>query len=183
MPREMPLTSSMTPLRARPADVLPRRWRTETQLVGDFGRVGGAPVRSMALCTRSRICCWRSVSLAFRAWRCPCVREVAGELNVHPAPVFLSSFQKNAKNFLRSFVFWAPRHDCGHAADAGDHLGYTAAQLGVDALLRSVPALPSCRIESEQVRKSDSKDMEFASGAGSPSGWRSTCRGLRWAAS
>ena len=26
-------------------------------------RVGGAPVRSMALCTRSRICCWRSVSL------------------------------------------------------------------------------------------------------------------------
>jgi len=50
----------------------------------------------------------------------------------------------------------------GTAADAGDPLGYTAAQLGVDALLRSVPALAKLPIESEQVAQIDSKDMEFA---------------------
>jgi L-asparaginase len=49
----------------------------------------------------------------------------------------------------------------GTAADAGDNLGYTAAQLSVQALLRSVPALVGQAIECEQVAQVDSKDMEF----------------------
>lgn len=49
----------------------------------------------------------------------------------------------------------------GTAKDAGDNLGYTAAQLSVQALLRSVPALAGQSIECEQVAQVDSKDMEF----------------------
>ena len=49
----------------------------------------------------------------------------------------------------------------GTAADAGDNLGYTAAQLGVADLLRAVPALASVPIEAEQVAQLDSKDMSY----------------------
>jgi hypothetical protein len=35
----------------------------EAQFCRDFGARGGAPVRAMALWIRSRICCWRAVSL------------------------------------------------------------------------------------------------------------------------
>ena len=49
----------------------------------------------------------------------------------------------------------------GTAADAGDNLGYTAAQLGVGDLLRAVPALASVPIEGEQVAQLDSKDMSY----------------------
>ncbi|MNT64007.1 hypothetical protein D3C72_2018700 [compost metagenome] len=63
MPREVPLTSSMTPLRARAC-------RCSSAALADLkpsslaisARVGGAPVRAMAPWIRSRICCWRAVS-------------------------------------------------------------------------------------------------------------------------
>jgi L-asparaginase len=47
----------------------------------------------------------------------------------------------------------------GSAASSGDHVGYTAGQLGVAHLLAAVPELASWSIESEQVAQVDSKDM------------------------
>lgn len=54
----------------------------------------------------------------------------------------------------------------GTAASASDNIGYTAAQVGVGALLAAVPGL-SCVLRgqqlcSEQVAQVDSKDMSFA---------------------
>ena len=48
----------------------------------------------------------------------------------------------------------------GTAADAADTLGYTAARLGVDALVAAVPALAGRPLETEQVAQLDSKDMD-----------------------
>ena len=50
----------------------------------------------------------------------------------------------------------------GTAADAGDNVGYTAAQIGVAVLARTVPALAGLRIEAEQVAQLDSKSMSHA---------------------
>jgi L-asparaginase len=54
----------------------------------------------------------------------------------------------------------------GTAASAGDNVGYTAAQVGVQALLSSVPGLTdilrSHEVLSEQVCQIDSKDLEHA---------------------
>jgi L-asparaginase len=54
----------------------------------------------------------------------------------------------------------------GTAATADDNVGYKAAQLGVEALLHSLPGLElACRghvVESEQVVQVDSKDMQFS---------------------
>jgi L-asparaginase len=47
----------------------------------------------------------------------------------------------------------------GTAAAAHDNLGYTAAQLGIDDLLASVPALKGLPLVTEQVAQVDSKDM------------------------
>lgn len=51
----------------------------------------------------------------------------------------------------------------GTAARAGDNVGYTAAQVGVQQLLASVPglqaALGGCAAVAEQVRQIDSKDL------------------------
>lgn len=47
----------------------------------------------------------------------------------------------------------------GTSTDAGDNVGYTAAQLGVAALVRAVPELARLGIEAEQVAQLDSKDM------------------------
>ncbi|WP_371134126.1 asparaginase [Polaromonas sp.] len=51
----------------------------------------------------------------------------------------------------------------GTAAQAGDNLGYTAAQVGIGQLVAALPALASSRFEllSEQVAQVDSKDMDF----------------------
>jgi len=52
----------------------------------------------------------------------------------------------------------------GTAADAGDNIGYTAAQVGVQQLLDAVPGLAALArgaLESEQVAQVDSKDMPF----------------------
>ena len=52
----------------------------------------------------------------------------------------------------------------GTAASALDNIGYTAAQLGVDALLQAVPGMSALSEKwvCEQVSQIDSKDMEFA---------------------
>jgi L-asparaginase len=50
----------------------------------------------------------------------------------------------------------------GTAAEASDNVGYTAAQLGVDALVAAVPALASVALDCEQVAQLDSKDMTHA---------------------
>jgi len=48
----------------------------------------------------------------------------------------------------------------GTAEDAGDDIGYTAAQLGVAQLVMGVPALGEWALECEQVAQIDSKDMD-----------------------
>ena len=50
----------------------------------------------------------------------------------------------------------------GTAADAADNVGYSAAQLGVQALVAAVPPLARLPIECEQVAQVDSKDMSHA---------------------
>jgi L-asparaginase len=47
----------------------------------------------------------------------------------------------------------------GTAADAADNVGYTAAQIGVERLVRAVPALADVPLEAEQLAQVDSKDM------------------------
>jgi L-asparaginase len=47
----------------------------------------------------------------------------------------------------------------GTAANAGDNLGYTAAQLSVQQLLQAIPSLGTAALEAEQVAQIDSKDM------------------------
>ena len=49
----------------------------------------------------------------------------------------------------------------GKAASAGDHIGYTAAQLGIEELLAAIPALAGTPLVAEQVAQVDSKDMSF----------------------
>jgi L-asparaginase len=49
----------------------------------------------------------------------------------------------------------------GTASDGSDTLGYTAAQLGIEELLASVPALKTVPLLTEQVAQIDSKDMSF----------------------
>ena len=52
----------------------------------------------------------------------------------------------------------------GRAGTASDNIGYTAAQLSVGDLLRSVPgAIPAQAVELEQVAQLDSKDMGLSS--------------------
>ena len=50
----------------------------------------------------------------------------------------------------------------GTAASADDNVGYTAAQLGADQLVRAIPALVDAALEVHQVAQLDSKDMDFA---------------------
>lgn len=48
----------------------------------------------------------------------------------------------------------------GTSAEAGDNVGYSAAQRSVADLLAAVPALASVPIDAEQVAQLDSKDMD-----------------------
>jgi L-asparaginase len=51
----------------------------------------------------------------------------------------------------------------GTAASASDHIGYSAAQLGIAQLVAAVPALAAgpCDLLTEQLAQVDSKDMDF----------------------
>jgi L-asparaginase len=50
----------------------------------------------------------------------------------------------------------------GTAAAANDHLGYQAAQLGIETLLAGVPALQGWPVEAEQLAQLDSKNATHA---------------------
>lgn len=51
----------------------------------------------------------------------------------------------------------------GRAASACDNIGYTAAQMGIDQLVRAIPELAQGGpVVTEQVAQLDSKDMDFA---------------------
>lgn len=50
----------------------------------------------------------------------------------------------------------------GEADSGGQHVGYRAAQIGVEALLAALPPLASWPLEAEQLAQVDSKDMGFA---------------------
>ena len=50
----------------------------------------------------------------------------------------------------------------GSAASAGDHVGYTAGQIGIEQLVSAVPSLAGVPLECEQLAQLDSKDMDFA---------------------
>ena len=50
----------------------------------------------------------------------------------------------------------------GAAPDAGDNVGYTAAQFGVAELVAAQPALAGVPLELEQIAQLDSKDMSHA---------------------
>lgn len=50
----------------------------------------------------------------------------------------------------------------GTAARQSDNVGYTAGQIGVEALIAAVPALAGEDLQAEQVAQIDSKDMEPA---------------------
>ncbi|HEY4068824.1 MAG TPA: asparaginase [Burkholderiaceae bacterium] len=50
----------------------------------------------------------------------------------------------------------------GTAANAGDNVGYSAAQIGAAGLVAAVPALAGLPIEVEQIAQLDSKNMGFA---------------------
>ena len=50
----------------------------------------------------------------------------------------------------------------GTSASADDNVGYTAAQLGAEHLVRAIPALADAALEVHQVAQLDSKDMDFA---------------------
>ena len=50
----------------------------------------------------------------------------------------------------------------GTAATADDNVGYTAAQITADQLVRAIPALAKTPLEIEQVAQVDSKDMDHA---------------------
>jgi L-asparaginase len=50
----------------------------------------------------------------------------------------------------------------GTAATSADNVGYTSAQLGVQALVEAVPPLAALSLECEQVAQLDSKDMSHA---------------------
>lgn len=49
----------------------------------------------------------------------------------------------------------------GRAAQAHDNVGYSAAQVGVDELLRGIPALAGRELAAEQVAQIDSKDLDL----------------------
>ena len=51
----------------------------------------------------------------------------------------------------------------GTAASASDHIGYTAAQLGIAQLVAAVPEMTAgpCDLMTEQLAQVDSKDMDF----------------------
>ncbi len=50
----------------------------------------------------------------------------------------------------------------GTATTAGDHIGYTAGQLGIAQLIAAVPPLAQMPLESHNVAQIDSKDMDHA---------------------
>lgn len=70
--------------------------------------------------------------------------------------------QSTSQNPSRTTVILGTGGTIAGTAEAGDNVGYTAAQLGVAQLLGKLPALAGLPMEAEQVAQLDSKDMDFA---------------------
>src|SRR5471032_291753 len=167
MPREVPPTSSMTPLRAS-------AWRCSSAALADLNpssfaisaRVGGAPVRSIALCTRSRICCWRAVSFGdSTSMASPNGCRLASRsryLVVHTGLYFYPRLPRMQSPMPLVVILATGGTIAGTAAASTDTTGYRAGALGVDALIAAVPALAERRLEAESVAAIDSKDMDIA---------------------
>ncbi len=136
MPREVPPTSSITPLRASACKcssaALGERKPSSAAI---SARVGGAPVRSIALCTSSRICCWRSVSLG-RSSIMVASRPKPGGLSSH------CIFIQIARQCKAKSSSWAPAAPSPAPPPAPPTPSATrAAQLGVAQLVAAVPPL------------------------------------------
>ncbi|MNT18419.1 hypothetical protein D3C72_1536220 [compost metagenome] len=121
IPREVPLTSSITPLRARAC-------KCSSAALADLNpssaaisaRVGGAPVRAMAVWMRSRICCWRAVSLGLSSMVVSGGGGYSGEqLFFNPVTVFFTSFSECASEWAKNCGFGHRWHDCGHLCAGG----------------------------------------------------------------
>jgi L-asparaginase len=74
--------------------------------------------------------------------------------------------QVNSENISKKlWVLGTGGTIAGMAQRSSDNLGYTAGQVGVDALLSAIPGLPALltghELLSEQVAQIDSKDMRF----------------------
>ncbi len=72
----------------------------------------------------------------------------------------------NEKNLKKIVVLGTGGTIAGTAARAGDNIGYSAAQVGVDELLAGLPGMTEVHqgdtLVAEQVAQVDSKDMSFA---------------------
>ena len=60
----------------------------------------------------------------------------------------------------------------GQAQEPGEALRYSSARIGIDALVRAVPALAGLALQAEQVAQVDSKDM-------GPAVWTALAHGVR----
>ena len=139
MPRDVPPTSSITPLRAsacRCSSAALAELKPSSLAIS--ARVGGAPVRSIALCTRSRICCWRSVSFGHLVHAAPPAwsEPQADWLNLHPVLYFHPVREKCKAPVPHRRRPRHRRHDRRHRGLARRQRRLRrAARVGVDALV------------------------------------------------
>src|SRR6195952_2065214 len=166
MPRDVPPTSSITPLRAsacRCSSAAFADWKPSSVAIS--ARVGGAPVRSIALCTRSRICCWRAVSFGVSTSMASSPSgdsRLAAGIWLFIQGVFLSKVAKNAKPHAACRDSRHGRDDRRHRLHQHRHHRLPGRRAGRRALIAAVPALAEHRIESESVAAIDSKNMDAA---------------------
>ena len=189
MPREVPPTSSMTPLRAS-------AWRCSSAALADLkpsslaisARVGGAPVRSIALCTRSRICCWRAVSFGdSTSMASPSARRLASRGRLSGCSyrsVFLSKVAKNAKPHAACRDSRHGRDDRRHRLRQHRHhrlSGRRAGRRRPDRRRAGARRTPArVRIRGRHRQQGHGRRHLAAPGR---SAWRTTSRGPRWPAS
>lgn len=74
----------------------------------------------------------------------------------------VNAFAPERPSHRRVIVLGTGGTIAGRASTAGDNIGYTAAEVGVSALLEGIEAPAGVTLEAEQVAQLDSKDMSFA---------------------
>ena len=167
MPRDVPPTSSITPLRASAcrcsSAALAERKPSSAAI---SARVGGAPVRSMALCTRSRICCWRAVSLGFLPWA-SWVRLASGDAeHLSSGCIFIQISQKCKASREQG-------RDPGHGWHDRRHRGASGRQRRLQrrparrrrSSSRRCPRCPTCRSSASRSRRSTARTWTSPSGS------------------
>ena len=160
MPREVPPTSSITPLRARAcrcsSAALAER---KPSSAGDLGARRWAPVRSIALARGRGSAAGGAVSLGF-----PARHLEGGWLTICPVPVFSSRFPAKCKAPALRSSFSAP----AARSPAPRRVGRRQRGLHGRADRRRAAGALRCRrcpgvpLEGEQVAQVDSKDMDAA---------------------